>query len=104
VISIVLQSFVAIAAPAQSHQLDITHMQSEHSHANDLPLQTINASIDEHNISDCHHCGHCSGSHFTWILLENITNSFSSLSVNSTPFKKVFPTAIFKTSFRPPRS
>lgn len=77
-LSIAMQSFVAVANLSDSHQIDSQHLQTTHSHARDDVKQNDLASsveyqnehldqkIDEHNISDCHHCGHCQGSHAQW--------------------------------------
>ena len=56
VILIVLQSFVAIANSQEIHEIDIQHIQIEHSH----------------NVKDCHHCGHCHGFHTQWLVQTQI--------------------------------
>lgn len=102
VISIVLQSFFAVAAPSENHQIDIEHIQSEHNHLDDKQLSKISDSNDDHDISDCHHCNHCSGSHLSWLLVKNISNQSASSVPNLTPYQNVLPQEIFETSFRPP--
>ena len=39
--SIVLQSFFAVATSTESHQVDIVHIQSEHDHADDFQLNQL---------------------------------------------------------------
>ncbi|MEI6894980.1 MAG: DUF2946 domain-containing protein [Colwellia sp.] len=66
ILSIALQSFVAVANSDENHQVDIQHIQTEHSHDVDNIEYFDGASEEEHNIEDCHHCGHCQGSHTQW--------------------------------------
>lgn len=102
VISIVLQSLFAVAAPTESHQVDIEHIQSEHDHADDLRLNQTSDSINEHDTADCHHCDHCSGSHFSWMLVKTLSNYSASPVPNLIPYQNVLPQEIFETSFKPP--
>ena len=79
VLSIALQSFVAVADSNKSHQVDAQHLQTEHSHSTDNHTDShAENSADnhaladttgesEHHIEDCHHCGHCQGSHSQWL-------------------------------------
>ena len=75
VISIVLQSFGAIANSQETHELDVQHLQTEHSHESDDQVVDNDLSTDnEHNVKDCHHCGHCHGFHTQWLVqTENFT-------------------------------
>lgn len=66
ILSIVLQSFVAVANTNETHQLDAQHIQSEHSHDVDHIALSTDSADDDHYIKDCHHCGHCQGSHSPW--------------------------------------
>ncbi len=67
VLSIALQSFAAVADSNENHHLDVQHIQTEHSHDLD-DIELFNDSSEgEHNINDCHHCGHCQGSHTQWL-------------------------------------
>jgi len=67
VLSIALQSCVAMANSDENHQVDYQHLQTEHSHDIDKPAFSTDASNDNHNSKDCHHCGHCQGSHTQWL-------------------------------------
>jgi len=66
VLSIALQSFVAVASSNENHQVDVQHLQTEHSHETDHQALELESSESEHNVNDCHHCGHCQGSHTQW--------------------------------------
>ena len=75
-IVIVLQSLAFAASAQPSHQIDGEHLQSQHSHQQDSQLlrgkvkvshPVATADEEQHDISDCHHCGHCSGSHLSWL-------------------------------------
>tara|TARA_R110000796_G_scaffold122432_2_gene236795 strand:- start:170 stop:541 length:372 start_codon:yes stop_codon:yes gene_type:complete len=73
VILIVLQSFVAIANSQEIHELDVQHIQIEHSHESDDQVVDNDLSTDnEHNVKDCHHCGHCHGFHTQWLVQTQI--------------------------------
>jgi len=76
VISIVLQSFVAVADAEKPHQINNQHLQTEHVHDYDDNPDSLNKAISEsdteHNTNDCHHCGHCQGSHTQWIANKKI--------------------------------
>ncbi len=100
IISIVLQSFVAVSASMESHQLDVEHLQTIHDHDTDHSPQLD--KDNEHDIEDCHHCGHCSGNHTSWILVKTFTPN---LSLNhSHNFKKLtlMPLGISTRLYRPP--
>ena len=78
VISIVLQSFLAVADAEKPHQINTQHLQTEHVHEYDH--ESLNRSLSdspngEHNTNDCHHCGHCQGSHTQWISNKKITTT-----------------------------
>ncbi|GGI91410.1 hypothetical protein GCM10009332_30910 [Shewanella gelidii] len=75
IISIALQSFVAVSASMETHQLDVEHLQTIHDHETEHTPQLDNAN--EHDIEDCHHCGHCSGNHTSWILVKSYSPSQS---------------------------
>lgn len=64
---IALQSLGTAVAAQSSHQVDSQHLQTEHSHDQDTRSSALQSDGDSHDISDCHHCGHCSGSHLTWL-------------------------------------
>jgi ABC-type nickel/cobalt efflux system permease component RcnA len=67
VLSIALQSFVAVAESGNNHQVNAKHLQTEHSHKLDKNTVTDISNENGHNIEDCHHCGHCQGSHAQWL-------------------------------------
>ena len=100
IILIVLQSFVAVSESMETHQLDVEHLQTIHDHEADHVLQLD--SDNEHDTEDCHHCGHCSGNHTSWILVEAGTPN---LSLNhSHKFNKLtlLPLGISTRLYRPP--
>jgi len=71
VFSIALQSFFAVANSSENHQIDSQHIQVEHSHDTDSVELFGESTDDGHDIKDCHHCGHCQGSHTPWFTSEN---------------------------------
>lgn len=59
----------------ETHQLDVEHLQVIHDHETDHFSQLDIGN--EHDIDDCHHCGHCSGKHTSWILIKALTPNLS---------------------------
>lgn len=100
VISIVLQSLPTVAST--DHQIDIEHLQTQHQHANDV--KTANGDVDEagHNIDDCHHCGHCSTSHLSWIFSTYITSTPNTYSVEKIPYQSTQTKEYLDSIQRPP--
>jgi len=102
VISVILQSFISIAAPIENHQIDIEHIQTEHHHVDDAQLMQKSDSNEEHDISDCHHCNHCNGSHLSWMTIKNTSTQPIFTSSHVFQYLTVIHQDIFETSFRPP--
>tara|TARA_R110000868_G_scaffold401202_1_gene676576 strand:+ start:423 stop:764 length:342 start_codon:yes stop_codon:yes gene_type:complete len=71
--AIVIQSFVAIANSQETHELDVQHIQTEHSHESDRQIVDNELPIEgEHSDENCHHCGHCHGFHSQWLTKASI--------------------------------
>lgn len=104
VVSIVLQSLAPVVSATENHQVDIEHLKTEHSHEQDLqPSQeSLNLTIDDHEISDCHHCDHCTGSHLSWVFLKNVIPPFANASFTSDSFLSPPPRARKEPTLRPP--
>ena len=102
IIVIVLQSFSAIADASETHQLDVNHLQTEHSHSDDVNVSTDISSTTEHDIEDCHHCGHCSGSHLAWILVKDVSNLINLMSFEKTPYPFTTQKEFIEATLRPP--
>lgn len=66
VLSIASQSFAAVVNLEPPHQVDVSHLQTTHDHASDTEHSSSATQADEHNSNDCHHCGHCQGTHLQW--------------------------------------
>ncbi|MFT5852165.1 MAG: hypothetical protein ACI87J_002141 [Colwellia sp.] len=81
VLSIALQSFVAVANSNENHQVDAQHLQTIHSHDLDNTAFFDASSTDDHNIKDCHHCGHCQGSHTSWFVSIEHSNTTAKILV-----------------------
>lgn len=80
---ILFQSFSAVAKSLDFHAIDSQHLNEIHEHqlgdniASEKPQvqlksiehpDTDNAPVDiSHNPADCHHCGHCHGTHAQWL-------------------------------------
>jgi hypothetical protein len=105
VISIVLQSLTAVASStSENHQIDIEHLQTQHDHADDRNALNDNLGEEQHSEKDCHHCGHCSGSHLPLILVSN-SNALSKLKIyNKTPYQFDQTSTFLEAIHRPPIS
>jgi len=108
---ILFQSLSAVANSLDFHTIGTQHLQHEHDHAeHDKRLSKTNAqdtSDDKnkhHNPADCHHCGHCSGSHLSWILVSNSISSTKLHAINKVPFQPDKLKESLHTILRPPIS
>jgi hypothetical protein len=105
IVSIVLQSITAVAsATSQSHQIDIEHLQTQHDHSDDLSNNAEEIGEDDHDIKDCHHCGHCSGSHLSWILISNSNSATKLYNNNLIPYQFDQTKEFLDAILRPPIS
>ena len=80
---ILFQSFSAVANLLDFHTIDPQHLQQAHQHSDDHVIGSVNAEPSEkpvnklgdgknmtdsqHSSADCHHCGHCNGTHVQWV-------------------------------------
>jgi len=68
-ILIALQSVLSVAKAESFHQVDPEHLAQVHElQGGDQPSigKQNGDQPSGHNPADCHHCGHCQGSHFQW--------------------------------------
>lgn len=98
ILMIVLQSFSTIAETSKTHQLDVQHLQTEHSHSDDAS----NSVANEHDTQDCHHCGHCSGSHLVWIFVKDVSSPLHLMSFDKTPYLNTTQKEFSEATLRPP--
>lgn len=105
VLSIVLQSISSIAsATSENHQIDVEHLQTQHDHKDDRDILNENADDEPHDIKDCHHCGHCSGSHLSWILISNSNSATKLYNNNLIPYQFGQTKEFLDAILRPPIS
>ncbi len=80
---ILSQSFSAVANSLDFHAADPQHFQQDHQHLDDHVVDSTDAepsnkfvkklndgkdtTASHHNPADCHHCGHCHGTHVQWL-------------------------------------
>lgn len=87
VISIVLQSLSSVASSTSAdHKIDLEHLQTQHEHKSDVKSFDGNVDEEGHDIDDCHHCGHCSGSHLSWISVTHINSTHTLYNLNKIPY------------------
>lgn len=104
ILSIVLQSFVAVSATVDTHQLDVEHMQTAHDHADDGKKHLNSPESVNHDIDDCHHCGHCSGSHISWVASKTFNSNIDLKGQHQFHRLDFFPTGVTTSIYRPPIS
>jgi len=102
ILMIVLQLLSAIAETSDTHQVDVQHLQTEHSHADDISLENDNSATENHDIQDCHHCGHCSGAHLTWIIAKETSGRIDRKFSDSTPYQNFTEKEFIEATLRPP--
>lgn len=66
-----LQNAFSMVESKASHQVDGQHLQTTHQHTSDIVKSQQIFDEDNHQVNDCHHCGHCSGFHLSWVALEH---------------------------------
>lgn len=80
---ILFQSFSAVAKSLDFHATDPQHLQQSHQHSGDHVIGSVNeepsenpvnklvdgknTTASQHSSADCHHCGHCNGTHVQWV-------------------------------------
>ncbi len=105
VFAIVLQSLTAVvSATNENHQIDVEHIQIKHDHDTDNTDSGRIVDAEGHEVNDCHHCGHCSGSHLSWILVKGISNFHELPTVNNTPYYVIQSKEFSEAILRPPIS
>ncbi|WP_158678268.1 DUF2946 domain-containing protein [Pseudoalteromonas sp. T1lg23B] len=111
---IALQSVGTVASASQTHQIDIEHLQTEHVHAEHIhaehhdakqyPTVTELYDQDGHNIKDCHHCGHCSGSHLSWYVSKLVNQLPIVLALNDYSQTHSHTIHRHEPQFKPPKA
>lgn len=109
IVLILLQSFFAVAKVADVHIVDSEHLKTEHIHAlvDHIPSEKLtqaSADNDLHNPADCHHCGHCNGSHVQFAAHIYISENVDFKSSQVFDYLKVVIEAPLSKFLRPPKS
>ena len=74
-----------------------------HYHGNVLFEYVESQSDTEHNIKDCHHCGHCQGTHTQWVASNKSTLQTPKLIITNQYFYADHVDKIFtEEPIRPP--
>jgi cytochrome c553 len=109
---ILFQSFSAVANSLDFHAIDTQHLQHEHQHSehnqasNDMPTKVLgeSAKAEHHNPADCHHCGHCHGTHAQWLSQHKINNLQSVVSTHNFNYLDAIIDAPINRLLRPPKT
>ena len=116
---ILFQSFSAVANSLDFHETDPQHLQQEHQHSDDHHLGSVseepsdkliknldkgkNTTTSEHNPADCHHCGHCNGTHIQWSGQLALQNTDLALQSHQFYYLRAVIDAPINQLLRPPR-
>lgn len=103
-ISIAMQLQAPIASATENHQLDIEHLQVQHSHDQDIKYLQKLVDDEGHEVTDCHHCGHCSGNHLSWTMAKALTGDLNIVSIDVIPYIYGHSSAPIEARLRPPIS
>ncbi|GAB54365.1 hypothetical protein GPUN_0211 [Glaciecola punicea ACAM 611] len=108
------QSFSAVASSLDFHVIDKEHLQQEHQHSIDdkiaaIPLQDIDVddgtskSTKHHNSADCHHCGHCHGTHAQWFIQQHSGKILLAAQLHQFFYFKIMIDGQVSRLLRPPK-
>ncbi len=102
ILSIVLQSFMAVSATMEVHLPDAEHIQTTHDHKSDHDNISELGVSEEHDFKDCHHCDHCNGSHASWFFGQSCMQSSPFFIVNFFVHTCLSPLKFSNLPYRPP--
>ncbi|APD86582.1 hypothetical protein ACI7YQ_11250 [Alteromonas marina] len=108
---ILFQSFSAVANSLDFHAIDTQHLQHEHKHSeheqvqSDLSAKATSdkVSTEHHNPADCHHCGHCHGTHAQWVSQNHINILKTVVSIHNFNYLDAVIDAPINRLLRPPK-
>ncbi|MFC3034756.1 hypothetical protein ACFOEE_19810 [Pseudoalteromonas fenneropenaei] len=101
-LTLLLQAGLTLADTQVVHQLESSHLQIEHAHQLDVTVGSQLLDESGHHIKDCHHCGHCSGSHLSWLVLKSVMPSASRHLVAAGRVPSSFIAISLTPELRPP--
>ncbi|MFT6897803.1 MAG: hypothetical protein ACJA13_002214 [Paraglaciecola sp.] len=121
VLLILFQSFSAVANSLNFHSIDSEHISEVHelnSHDNitaktiliqqndDLPTNIDNSTITDtsHNPADCHHCGHCNGTHLSYLATSQLNSTLSITSSLNSIYLGLNKSTQASSLYRPPKT
>lgn len=113
---ILFQSFSAVANSLDFHAIDPQHLQQVHQHSDDhvINLDNVsttdklsdgnNSTASQHNPADCHHCGHCNGTHVQWVSQYSVQNSDLAQQSHQFHYRRAVIDAPVNQLLRPPKA
>lgn len=117
---ILFQSFSAVANSLDFHATDPQHLLQEHQHSDDhingsvneepsdKAVNTLNdaknTTVSQHNPADCHHCGHCNGTHVQWVGQHARHNADLALQSHQFHYLRAVINAPINQLLRPPKA
>lgn len=118
---ILFQSFSTVAKSFDYHAIDAEHLSEVHEHQpndnnkitklttpqnanvpanSDIALVTDNS----HNPADCHHCGHCNGTHSQWLEHNETVALDNVVTADAFYFLSIIVEAPLSQLLRPPKA
>jgi hypothetical protein len=117
---ILFQSFSTVANSLDYHATDPQHLQQAHQDSightiksiidepSDKQVKKLNDSkgttVSQHNPADCHHCGHCNGTHVHWVGQHALHSSDLALQSHQFHYLRAVIDAPINQLLRPPKA
>lgn len=109
IISLILfQSYSVVANSLDFHAIDTQHLQQEHKHSEHKQVLDANGTsgkekVNHNNTADCHHCGHCHGTHAQWVNPNNINGLKTVVSIHNFNYLDMVVDTPVNRLLRPPK-
>lgn len=112
-ILIALQSLATVTKTQEFHQVEPEHLALIHQLAPDHQStslinvnndEQINTQADSHNPADCHHCGHCNGSHAHWVSISCTRFNNHYIAINQYAYQHNLADGTVNRLIRPPKA
>jgi len=132
ILLILLQSFSAVANSLDFHATDPQHLVEVHQHSDNNNVADVdsldrepfhrfmkkpndandfnnvsdakNVTTSYHNPTDCHHCGHCNGTHIQWVVQHTLQSNHVAQQSHQFYYLRTAIDAPVNQLLRPPRA
>jgi hypothetical protein len=114
------QSFSTVANTVDFNATDPQHFEQQHQHSNEHSVGSVNkeslnkplknldddkyTTASHDNPVDCHHCGHCHGTHVQWLGQQAPQNTDLAQQSHQFSYLRAVTNAAINPLLRPPRA